>query len=96
MNTNNVHSLVKFVAVLFLLVVALMVSTRSPKQATVKIEYIPPASGSVTQAAPSGAAPESATTTTVEVASSPSLNKTGEARRINFTVRPQLGNGTNR
>ena len=96
MNTNNVHWIVKVFALLFVVAVTFAIYTRSPKQATVKIEYIPPASGSVTQAAPSGAAPEAATTTTVEVASSPSLNKTGEARRINFTVRPQLGNGTNR
>lgn len=45
MNTNNV---VKLAAVLFIIVVAFAVYTRNPKQATVKIEYVP-ASGSVTQ-----------------------------------------------
>ena len=79
--------------ILALLVVVSLITTANKK--VNKIEIVP-ASGSVTQAAPSGAVPESATTTTVEVASSPSPNKTGEVRRINFSVRPQLGNGTNR
>lgn len=86
---NKVHCLVKVLAVLFLVVVAFALTTRSPAKRSangtntvgVKIETVDPTTGVMT-------------TERGSVTTEPSADTSG-SRRITFTVRPQLGNGTN-